>query len=156
MNEEEIFHQALARRCPEERAAYLEQACAGNPARRASVEALLRASVGASGFMDRPAPGLVATVDEPGVTERPGTVLGPYKLLEQIGEGGFGVVFMAEQQHPLRRKVALKVLKPGMDTRQVIARFEAERQALALGSFTATSSRPTSWSPCTTAYRWRK
>ncbi len=66
------------------------------------------------------------------VGERPGTVIGPYKLLEQIGEGGFGLVFMAEQQQPVRRKVALKVLKPGMDTRQVIARFEAERQALAL------------------------
>src|SRR5262249_42882151 len=64
--------------------------------------------------------------------EAPGAVIGPYKLLEQIGEGGFGVVFMAEQTQPVRRKVALKVLKPGMDTRQVIARFEAERQALAL------------------------
>ena len=64
--------------------------------------------------------------------ERPGTVIGPYKLLEQIGEGGFGVVFMAEQTQPVRRKVALKVLKPGMDTRQVVARFEAERQALAI------------------------
>jgi serine/threonine protein kinase len=59
-------------------------------------------------------------------------VIGPYKLLEQIGEGGFGIVFMAEQQHPVRRKVALKVLKPGMDTKQVVARFEGERQALAL------------------------
>src|SRR5262249_5112372 len=76
-------------------------------------------------------PGLVATVDRP-VTEGPGTVIGPYKLLEQIGEGGFGVVFMAEQTEPVRRKVALKVLKPGMDTRQVVARFEAERQALAI------------------------
>ena len=66
------------------------------------------------------------------MTEVPGTVIGPYKLLEQIGEGGFGVVFMAEQQRPVRRRVALKVIKPGMDTRQVIARFEAERQALAL------------------------
>src|SRR5262249_26278308 len=75
--------------------------------------------------------GAVATIDDP-ITERPGTVIGPYKLLEQIGEGGFGVVFMAEQQEPIRRKVALKVIKPGMDTRQVIARFEAERQALAL------------------------
>src|SRR5207244_3099574 len=71
------------------------------------------------------------TVDEPSA-ERAGTVVGPYKLLEQIGEGGFGIVFMAEQQEPIRRKVALKVLKPGMDTRQVIARFEAERQVLAL------------------------
>jgi serine/threonine protein kinase/Tfp pilus assembly protein PilF len=66
------------------------------------------------------------------VIEGPGTLIGPYKLLEQIGEGGFGVVFMAEQQHPIRRRVALKVVKPGMDTRQVVARFEAERQALAL------------------------
>src|SRR5262249_11508093 len=64
--------------------------------------------------------------------EAPGTVIGPYKVLEPIGEGGFGIVFMAEQQQPVRRKVALKILKPGMDTRQVVARFEAERQALAL------------------------
>jgi WD40 repeat protein/serine/threonine protein kinase len=77
------------------------------------------------------APARWATVDEP-IRERPGTVIGPYKLLEQISEGGFGVVFMAEQTQPVRRKVALKVLKPGMDTRQVVARFEAERQALAL------------------------
>ena len=72
------------------------------------------------------------TVFQSGVQEGPGSVIGPYKLLEQIGEGGFGVVYMAEQQQPVRRKVALKVIKPGMDTRQVIARFEAERQALAL------------------------
>src|SRR5215831_14147077 len=118
MNDEEIFHQALARSCPEERAAYLEQACAGNPALRVSVEALLRANIGASGFMDRPAPAPVVTVDEP-MSERPGMVIGPYRLLEQIGEGGFGVVFLAEQTQPVRRRVALKVLKPGMDTRQV-------------------------------------
>jgi serine/threonine protein kinase/tetratricopeptide (TPR) repeat protein len=131
MGDEEIFHQALARTRLEERAAYLEQACAGNPVQRSAVEALLRANVGASGFMDRPAFASIATVEEL-VSERPGAVIGPYKLLEQIGEGGFGVVFMAEQQQPIRRKVALKVLKPGMDTKQVIARFEAERQALAL------------------------
>src|SRR5262249_57232957 len=64
--------------------------------------------------------------------EGPGTVIGPYKLLEAIGEGGMGTVFMAEQTLPVRRRVALKVIKPGMDTKQVIARFEAERQALAL------------------------
>src|SRR5207247_4232073 len=74
---------------------------------------------------------VAATLDEP-IAERPGTVIGPYKLMEQIGEGGMGLVFVAEQQHPVRRKVALKVIKPGMDTRQVVARFEAERQALAL------------------------
>src|SRR5262249_9607638 len=131
MNEEEIFHQALARG-PEERAAYLEQACAGDPALRASVGALLRANVGATGFLERRAQASVAAVDEQPICEGPGAVIGPYKLLEQIGEGGFGVVFMAEQVQLVRRKVALKVVKPGMDTRQVIARFEAERQALAL------------------------
>jgi serine/threonine protein kinase/DNA-binding SARP family transcriptional activator len=131
MNEEEIFHKALSR-SPEERAAYLEQVCAGDPALRASVEALLRANVGATGFLEQPAPALVATVVEQPVSEVPGAVIGAYRLLEQIGEGGFGVVFMADQIRPVRRKVALKVLKPGMDTRQVVARFEAERQALAL------------------------
>jgi serine/threonine protein kinase len=74
----------------------------------------------------------VVTVDEHPVSEAPGTVIGPYKLLEQTGEGGMGLVFVAEQQQPVRRKVALKVIKPGMDSRQVIARFEAECQALAL------------------------
>jgi WD40 repeat protein/serine/threonine protein kinase len=132
MNEEEIFHQALARGSPEERAAYLEHACAGDAALHASVKALLRANVGASGFLDPPAPAMVATAAERPVSERPGTVIGPYKLMEQIGEGGMGLVFVAEQQQPIRRRVALKVIKPGMDTRQVVARFEAERQALAL------------------------
>src|SRR5437899_12061015 len=98
---------------------------------RGRIDQLLQARSKAEGFLESPAPALTTTVDEP-ITERPGTVIGPYKLLEQIGEGGFGLVFMAEQQHPIRRKVALKILKPGMDTRQVIARFEAERQALAL------------------------
>src|SRR5207248_3057532 len=74
----------------------------------------------------------VPTVDAPPLVERPGTVIGPYRLMEQIGEGGMGLVFVAEQEEPVRRKVALKVIKPGMDSRQVIARFEAERQALAL------------------------
>jgi serine/threonine protein kinase len=74
----------------------------------------------------------MAPVEGQAIGEGPGTILGPYKLLEQIGEGGFGVVFMAEQLEPIRRRVALKVLKPGMDTKQVIGRFEAVRQALAL------------------------
>ena len=128
MNEEEIFHEVLARTGPEDREAYLQQVCAGNPALRASVEALLRANVGATDFLDRPAATPAVTTDDP-ISERPGTVIGPYKLMEQIGEGGMGLVFVAEQQHPVRRKVALKVIKPGMDTRQVVARFEAERQA---------------------------
>src|SRR5262249_49743158 len=79
-----------------------------------------------------PGPSPVTSAGEPLVRERPGDVIGPYKLLEPLGEGGFGVVFLAEQAQPVRRQVALKVLKPGMDTRQVVARFEAERQALAL------------------------
>jgi serine/threonine protein kinase/tetratricopeptide (TPR) repeat protein len=131
MSEEEIFHQARARTDPEERAAYLEQACGGDAALRALVEALLRADDGATGFLDRPPRDVDATLDVP-IGEGPGTVIGHYKLLEPIGEGGFGVVFMAEQTQPVRRTVALKVLKPGMDTRQVVARFEAERQALAI------------------------
>jgi WD40 repeat protein/serine/threonine protein kinase len=126
-----IFCEALDKDAPQERASYLDQTCQGRPDLRARVEALLRANVQASSFLAEPSARHVVTVDEP-ITERPGTVIGPYKLLEQIGEGGFGVVFMAEQQQPIRRKVALKVIKPGMDTRQVIARFEAERQALAL------------------------
>jgi eukaryotic-like serine/threonine-protein kinase len=131
MKEEEIFHEALTRSRPDEQAAYLERACAGDPALRASVEALLRANVGATGFMERRPPKVAATVDVP-VGESPGTVMGPYKLLQEIGEGGMGTVYLAEQSHPVQRKVALKVIRPGMDSRQVIARFEAERQALAL------------------------
>jgi serine/threonine protein kinase len=130
-----IFMTALEKSDPAERTAYVAEACGNDDALRQRVEVLLKAHEDPGSFMgspvNEPAPAMVATVDEP-ITERPGTVIGPYKLLEQIGEGGFGVVFMAEQQEPVRRKVALKVLKPGMDTRQVIARFEAERQALAL------------------------
>src|SRR5262245_55653892 len=131
MNEDSIFLRALEKSSPEARAAFLDQACTGNAELRDSVERLLRAHERADEVLDARAPGLPAT-SAPSVSEGPGLHIGPYKLLEQIGEGGFGVVFMAEQQHPVRRKVALKVLKPGMDTRQVIARFEAERQALAL------------------------
>jgi serine/threonine protein kinase/Flp pilus assembly protein TadD len=132
MNEEEIFHQALTRGSPEERAAYLEQACAGDPALRASVEALLRANAGASGFLDPPAPERAATVEEQPANERPGASIGPYKLIERIGEGGMGTVWMAQQTAPVKRLVAVKLIKAGMDSRHVIARFEAERQALAL------------------------
>ncbi|HVC98719.1 MAG TPA: serine/threonine-protein kinase, partial [Pirellulales bacterium] len=129
----EIFLHALELGSSEERRRCLDAACAGDDLLRAEVEALLAAANQAGSFLESPAvaPALVATVERP-IAERPGTMIGPYKLLEQIGEGGFGIVFMAEQQQPVRRKVALKVLKPGMDTRQVVARFEAERQALAL------------------------
>jgi WD40 repeat protein/serine/threonine protein kinase len=131
-NPETIFAQAIEIESPEDRAAFLDQACTNHPELRREVEKLVVDYFRAGQFLEKPAPALLATIDEPAVTERPGTVIGPYKLLEQIGEGGFGVVFMADQQHPVRRRVALKVLKPGMDTKQVIARFEAERQALAL------------------------
>ena len=97
---------------------------------RASI-GLLAAHDLAGSFLLSPPEGLDATAVF-SVSEQPGTEIGPYKLLQQIGEGGFGVVFMAEQERPIRRKVALKIIKPGMDTREVVARFEAERQALAL------------------------
>src|SRR5215218_6351234 len=129
MTEEDIFYEALARN-PADRAAYLDGACNGHPALRASLDALLRANVGASGFLTSPPQDVPVELST--ATEGPGTAVGPYKLLEQIGEGGFGVVYLAEQTRPVRRKVALKVLKPGMDTKQVVARFEGERQALAV------------------------
>src|SRR5262245_33622870 len=127
----DLFLKALELRSADERQEYLDGACSRDAALRAEVESLLEASARAGNFLESVVPTPVATVEEL-VSERPGTVIGAYKLLEQIGEGGFGVVFMAEQAQPLRREVALKVLKPGMGTRQVVARFEAERQALAL------------------------
>jgi WD40 repeat protein/serine/threonine protein kinase len=131
MSERFIFLAVLDMADPAERSAYLDQACAGDPALRAQVEQLLKAHQEPGPFMERPASALVDTVEE-SVRERSGTLIGPYRLMEQLGEGGMGLVFVAEQTEPVRRKVALKVLKPGMDTRQVVARFEAERQALAL------------------------
>src|SRR5262249_9498385 len=127
---ETIFNEALAICSAVERAGYLRGACGGDAELFAQVERLLRAHKQAGDFLpDDPAS--TPTVVSP-VTQRPGTVIGRYKLLQQIGEGGMGVVYMAEQEEPVRRKVALKVIKLGMDTRQVVARFEVERQALAL------------------------
>jgi tetratricopeptide (TPR) repeat protein len=126
-----LFLTAVENVAPEQWGAFLEDACAGDQDLRRRVEILLRAHQASNSLIDGPAPDVVATIDDP-ITERPGTVIGPYKLMEQIGEGGMGLVFVAEQTHPVRRKVALKVIKPGMDTRHVVARFEAERQALAL------------------------
>src|SRR5688572_5046501 len=131
MTEREAFEAALEL-APEARAGFLEAASGGDPAMHARLAALLGQHDQAGSFLESPAADLGRTTDQPGSAERPGTVIGPYKLLEQIGEGGFGVVFLAEQQEPVRRKVALKVLKAGMVTRQVVARFEAERQALAI------------------------
>src|ERR1700758_1475875 len=126
-----VFAQAIEIESPQDRASFVEQACADDPELRREVEKLVRDHFRAGAFLERPAAHLVATLDAP-PAESPGTMIGPYKLLEQIGEGGMGLVFMADQLQPVRRRVALKVLKPGMDTRQVVARFEAERQALAL------------------------
>jgi serine/threonine protein kinase/tetratricopeptide (TPR) repeat protein len=129
-SEKAIFCEAIEVSAAE-RAAYLERACAGRPQLRAAVEALLHAHEGRQRLLDATGPARPALgVGYP--LEGPGTVIGPYKLREQIGEGGMGLVFVAEQQQPVRRRVALKLIKPGMDSRQVVARFEAERQALAL------------------------
>jgi serine/threonine protein kinase/tetratricopeptide (TPR) repeat protein len=130
-DEQAIFHAARRIEAPEQRRAYLESACGEEQGLRARVEALLRIHDEEQSFLRSPVEGRPASAALP-TGEGPGTFIGPYKLLEQIGEGGFGIVYMAEQRHPVSRKVALKVLKPGMDTRQVVARFEAERQALAL------------------------
>jgi serine/threonine protein kinase len=132
MTEREIFLAALKQPTAGERAAFLDQACGADANLRGQIEALLAEHEQLGSYLEAPVAAGQRTLDEAPATERPGTLIGPYKLLEEIGEGGFGVVFMAEQTAPVRRKVALKVLKPGMDTRQVVARFEAERQALAL------------------------
>src|ERR1051326_563005 len=139
---------------PEQRQAYLDQACVGETSLRQAVEGLLKAHEQAGAFLDKPgassgvpsrplrdgSAGEPAKAKAPNPTinlalpaeEGPGTMIGRYKLLERVGEGGFGVVYVAEQREPVKRRVALKIIKLGMDTRQVVARFEAERQALAL------------------------
>ena len=127
-SESEIFRDA-ARLAPDERAAFLNEACGSDRSLRDEVESLLRAHDPDGTFLQSPA---VVVTDLQRICEPPGTMIGRYKLREQIGEGGFGVVYVAEQEKPIRRKVALKVIKPGMDTKDVIARFEAERQALGL------------------------
>jgi len=129
---ESVFAAVLQKPSAQERAAYLDQACTGNPDLRGRIEALLNAHDQAGSFLHRLPAHPPVTADDRPILARPGTVIGPYKLLQQIGEGGMGAVYMAEQQEPVRRKVALKIIKPGMDSQQVIARFEAERQALAM------------------------
>src|SRR5437762_1058825 len=132
MDEETLFHLTSAKPA-DERAAFLEQACAGDFALKQRIEVLLEAHDHPTRFLEPAAPGQDnLTFALPISTMPPGTMIGRYKLLESIGEGGCGVVYMAEQTTPVQRKVALKIIKAGMDTRQVIARFEAERQALAL------------------------
>ena len=122
----DVFLEALEQP-GDEREAFVERACSGNEQLLDQVRSLLTASQRAGSFLESP-----PTDARLEACERPGVQIGPYKLLQQIGEGGMGVVHMAEQDQPVRRRVALKIIKPGMDTRQVIARFEAERQALSL------------------------
>src|SRR5262245_27519650 len=130
----ELF-QSMVRRAPSERSAWLEAQCADDLALKSAVESLLAAHEGANSFLQRPP---TLPDDTPG--SPPPASLGPhssedidrYRLVTRVDEGGMGEVWLAEQQEPVRRRVAVKVIKAGMDTAQVIARFEAERQALAL------------------------
>jgi tetratricopeptide (TPR) repeat protein len=127
---QEIFEQAVT--VPkEDRRAFLDGACGRDADCRAEVESLLVAHDEAAAFLDAPTSGAAAAIAQP-LSEGPGSIIGRYKLLELIGEGGFGAVYMADQKEPVHRRVALKIIKLGMDTKQVIARFEAERQALAM------------------------
>ncbi|HWN96544.1 MAG TPA: serine/threonine protein kinase, partial [Methylomirabilota bacterium] len=125
----ELFLKALEKENLQERAAFLDGACGADAELRTGVEALLR-SHHEDSFLEQPA--VAVETERTVVTEKPGDMIGRYKLREKIGEGGCGVVYVAEQEEPVRRRVALKVIKLGMDTRSVIARFEAERQALAM------------------------
>jgi hypothetical protein len=137
---EALFEQALALNGSVERARHLDRACGNDADLRREVEELLRAADQAGGFLavkpgetaaasDQPQPSLQG---ESALIEQPGDRIGRYKLLEKVGEGGCGVVYMAEQEEPVRRRVALKIIKLGLETKSVIARFEAERQALAM------------------------
>jgi serine/threonine protein kinase/Flp pilus assembly protein TadD len=128
---EDIFLAAVEK-APADRAVYLDAACGSDAELRAQVEALVRSHEEAGSLLEQPLFRPGPTVDEPTAAAHPGAVIGPYKLIEQIGEGGMGAVWMAQQQEPVKRLVAVKLIKAGMDSRQVIARFEAERQALAL------------------------
>jgi WD40 repeat protein/serine/threonine protein kinase len=138
MTERDIFIVALQKEDPAQRQAYLDEACAGQPELRRQVEQLLQLYEGAGSFLEKAAAESTPTDDFPTAAgqvsppEAPGTLVGPYKLIEPIGEGGMGTVYLAQQAEPVKRLVALKLIKPGMDSKQVLARFEAERQALAL------------------------
>src|SRR5262249_35083595 len=132
LDEKAIFNVARQIGSPDARAEYLRQACGTDSGLRERVQVLLHAYEEQASFLESPPPvGVAATIDQP-ASESPGAVIGPYKLIEQIGEGGRGTAWMAQQQRPVKRLVAVKLIKAGMDSRQVIARFEAERQALAL------------------------
>src|SRR5262245_35280355 len=131
IDEKAVFNSARGMASQEERLAYLQQACAQDAKALRRILDLLRIYDQEKSFLESPAAVLGATVAE-SLTETPLTVIGPYTLLKQLGEGGMGAVWMAQQTEPVKRLVAVKLIKAGMDSRQVIARFEAERQALAL------------------------
>jgi len=127
-----IFSEAIEKQTPQEQAAYLDEVCGNDAKLRSKIEALLKAHQQAGSFLEIPDPEPNVTLDGLAQIEGPGTKIGRYELLELIGEGGMGLVYLAEQKEPVKRKVALKIVKLGMDTKQVVARFEAERQTLAL------------------------
>ena len=131
-HERRLFDQAMELDDPAARADFLDRACVGDPALRARLHALLAAAAPAEAFFSRLAPAAVSARGPSGSAEDCITQIGRYRLLERVGEGGHGIVYRAEQHEPVRRQVALKIIRPGMDTEAVIARFEAERQALAL------------------------
>jgi eukaryotic-like serine/threonine-protein kinase len=131
LDEAAIFNAARQINAADARRSYIAGACEGDPALQSRLLALLLIDEADRGFLERPAQG-VATRTDSEITDGPGGQIGPYTLVEAIGEGGFGKVFVAEQQYPVSRKVALKIIKPGMDTHHVVARFESERRALAL------------------------
>ncbi len=132
IDEKAVFNSARRIADAAARENFLTEACGDDKSAIQRIRELLRIHEHEQSFLESPAVDLTPNADRPSIAEQPGTLIGPYKLLEQIGEGGFGVVFLAEQERPIRRRVALKVIKPGMDTRAVVTRFEGERQALAL------------------------
>src|SRR6516162_6951149 len=125
LDEAAIFNAAREMDAGDARLRYIDDACGGDRELRGRIEALLLIDQVDREFLERPAQGVSTRADSE-ITERPGGQIGPYTLVEAIGEGGFGKVFVAEQQQPVRRRVALKIIKPGMDTHQVVARFESE------------------------------
>ena len=131
-SEKTIFLRALEETDPRARNLYLDEACGENTSLRASIDALLSANEQPDNPLDRPPVALPEDNLEISEPQLIGKMIGPYRLMEQIGEGGFGLVFVARQEHPVRRDVALKVVKPGTGSKEIIARFEAERQAVAM------------------------
>ena len=132
LDEKAIFDVARRIESEESRQQYLRHVCGDDHALLERLVALMHVHDQPGSFLESPLVDAAATIEQSGSVEQVGTMIGPYQLLEQIGEGGMGVVYLATQQEPVRRQVALKVIKPGMDSKQVVSRFEADRQALAL------------------------